>query len=94
MMLGKNKQAFDELRGMCGQDTGLFIMVNYDEAMEKLNTNPVSETQQEKRYEELHERADKFFKEVLPQLGNLTIQDYDNLNALGMLLEHPQSGGE
>ena len=30
MLQQKNKEAYNELRGMCGQDTGLFIMADYD----------------------------------------------------------------
>lgn len=36
---------------------------------------------------ELVDRADKFYDDVLNQIGNITIQDHYNLNQLGMLLD-------
>lgn len=36
MIKGENKQAFDKLRSMCGEDTGLFILVDYDKKMAEL----------------------------------------------------------
>ena len=39
MLQGKNKQAYTELVCMCGEDTGLFIMADYDKAMITLNRN-------------------------------------------------------
>ena len=36
MIKGQSKQAFTELACMCGSDTGLFLMIDYDEAV-KLN---------------------------------------------------------
>ncbi|MGO2349839.1 hypothetical protein [Pseudoalteromonas nigrifaciens] len=56
------------------------------EAVESWN----AETPTEKRFEELEKRCLIFFQDVLPQIGKLSIQDYENLNELGMLLEHPQ----
>lgn len=35
MLQGKNKEAYDKLVTMCGVDTGLFIMANYDEQIKK-----------------------------------------------------------
>jgi|GEM_PF-6613570 len=43
--------------------------------------------QQQNDMNELIDRADKFFEEVMPQIGNIVIQDYYNLNQLGMLLD-------
>lgn len=42
MIEGNNKDAFDKLRGMCGSDTGLFVMVDYDEAMKIMNEKKTS----------------------------------------------------
>lgn len=36
MLQAKHKEAFDAITLMCGQDTGLFIMADYDEQMKKL----------------------------------------------------------
>ena len=36
--------------------------------------------------EELANRANAFYSEVLPQIGGLCIQEFENLNELGMLL--------
>lgn len=36
MLKGDNKAAFDKLTCMCGKDTGLFIMCDYDEQIAKL----------------------------------------------------------
>ena len=36
--------------------------------------------------EELADRAAVFYADVLPQLGQLCIQDFQNLNELGILL--------
>lgn len=36
MLKGENKEAFDKLRSMCGEDTGLFILVDYDKKMAEL----------------------------------------------------------
>lgn len=30
MLDGENKEAFDELACMCGEDTGLFLLADYD----------------------------------------------------------------
>ena len=35
MLQGKNKEAFDKLACMCGKDTGLFIMADYDKEIAK-----------------------------------------------------------
>lgn len=37
MLNGKNKEAFDKLSCMCGEDTGIFVIVDYDEAVAKLS---------------------------------------------------------
>ena len=36
MLEGKNKQAFEALACMCGSDTGLFWLVDYDDAVKEL----------------------------------------------------------
>jgi hypothetical protein len=36
MLEGKNKQAFEALASMCGSDTGLFWLVDYDAAVKAL----------------------------------------------------------
>lgn len=36
MLNGDNKQAFEALACMCGGDTGLFLLVNYDDAVKAL----------------------------------------------------------
>lgn len=33
MLKGENKKAFDELASMCGEDTGLFVLADYDKAI-------------------------------------------------------------
>ena len=38
LLTGKNKQAYTELACMCGKDTGLFFMADYDEYMEALKS--------------------------------------------------------
>lgn len=35
---GKNKEAFDAVRNMCGKDTSVFVLISYEECMEKLAT--------------------------------------------------------
>ncbi len=37
--------------------------------------------------QECIDRAAKFYDDVLPQIGNLAIQDYKNMNELGILLK-------
>ena len=37
MLKGKNKEAFDKLACMCGEDTGLFILADYNEEIAKLD---------------------------------------------------------
>ncbi len=37
--------------------------------------------------QECIDRAAKFYDDVMPQIGGLCIQDYGNLNELGILLE-------
>ena len=41
--------------------------------------------------EELAEKANKFVKDVIPQIGSLCIQDYANLNELCILLSKFES---
>ena len=43
MLKGENKQAFDKLACMCGVDTGLFIMADYDKEMLKLSSSKLKE---------------------------------------------------
>ena len=43
MLNGENKQAFDKLSCMCGVDTGLFIMADYDKAMFTLASSKLQE---------------------------------------------------
>jgi len=38
MLTGKNKEAYIKLVCMCGTDTGLFIMADYDKSMEALKS--------------------------------------------------------
>ncbi|WP_156885965.1 hypothetical protein [Rheinheimera baltica] len=33
MLKGENKNAFDELACMCGEDAGLFVLADYDKAI-------------------------------------------------------------
>lgn len=33
MLKGENKKAFDEIACMCGEDTGLFVLADYDKAI-------------------------------------------------------------
>lgn len=35
MLKGENKEAFTKLACMCGEDTGLFVMADYNKAMDK-----------------------------------------------------------
>ena len=37
MLKGENKQAYNILCCMCGEDTGLFIFADYDKAMEDVS---------------------------------------------------------
>ena len=46
MLQGKNKEAHTELVCMCGEDTGLFIMSDYDKSMAKLKGDNQSIKQQ------------------------------------------------
>lgn len=41
---------------------------------------------EEKELKELANRAAVFFNDVLPQLGGICLQDYSNMNELGMLI--------
>ena len=41
--------------------------------------------------QECIDRAAVFLEDVIPQIGELCIQDYDNLNQLGILLEKLKS---
>ena len=34
---GKHKEAFNSLTEMCGKDTGLYLLINYDEAVEQIS---------------------------------------------------------
>ena len=36
MLKGENKEAYNTLACMCGEDTGLFILADYDKAMKEL----------------------------------------------------------
>jgi len=36
MLKGENKEAYSTLACMCGEDTGLFILTDYDKAMKEL----------------------------------------------------------
>ena len=36
MLKGENKEAYNTLACMCGEDTGLFVLANYDKTMEAL----------------------------------------------------------
>lgn len=40
MIKGENKKAFDELSCMCGEDTGLFWLVDFDEAVKASQPKP------------------------------------------------------
>jgi hypothetical protein len=35
MLTGKNKEAYDKLVCMCGKDTGIFIIADYDKQIKK-----------------------------------------------------------
>lgn len=39
------------------------------------------------RLREIAERSNKFYLDILPQIGGLCLQDYANMNELGILLE-------
>lgn len=39
MLQGDSKEAYEELTCMCGNDAGLFIMVNYEERMKILKSD-------------------------------------------------------
>lgn len=39
MLKRDNKEAYNRLSGMCGKDTGLFILADYDKAINKLSSN-------------------------------------------------------
>lgn len=36
MLQGKNKEAFERLRFMCGEDVGVFLLTDYDAAIEDI----------------------------------------------------------
>ena len=36
MLKGENKEAYTALACMCGEDTGLFVLADYDSAMQQL----------------------------------------------------------
>lgn len=42
-----------------------------------------------KRLREIEERSKIFYDDVLPQMGGLCLQDYGNLNKLGLLFQGP-----
>lgn len=44
-----------------------------------------------KEMQEFIDRANMFFEDVMPQIGGLCIQDYGNLNELGILLSKLKS---
>ncbi|MDZ7868782.1 MAG: hypothetical protein U5L02_06190 [Rheinheimera sp.] len=46
MLEGENKQAFNALASMCGSDTGLFWLVDYDEATKALADNKAAKQQE------------------------------------------------
>lgn len=39
MIKGENKKAFDELACTCGEDTGLFVLADYDAAVKQYQEN-------------------------------------------------------
>ena len=39
MLKGDSKEAYEELCCMCGVDTGLFVMVNYEDRMKVLSSS-------------------------------------------------------
>lgn len=39
MLKGENKQAFEKLCSMCGKDTGLFVLVDYDKKVSDFKAN-------------------------------------------------------
>ena len=43
LLQSKNKEAYDKLCGMCGVDTGLFILADYDKTVKELNTKAKDE---------------------------------------------------
>lgn len=45
MLEGENKQAFDALAVMCASDTGLFWLVDYDEATKALAEKKAAQQQ-------------------------------------------------
>lgn len=46
MIQGEHKAAFDDLAAMCGEDTGLFWLVDYDEAVKALADKKAADAQQ------------------------------------------------
>lgn len=41
MLQGKNKEAFDRLRLMCGKDVGVYLLTDYDAAIEDIERRKV-----------------------------------------------------
>ncbi len=67
MLQGKNKEAFNKLACMCGKDTGLFIMADYDKEIAKLDDSVCFAN---KGDSEANIEADIEHKEVLQTLEN------------------------
>ena len=42
MLQEKNKEAFDRLRSMCGEDVGVYLLTDYDSAIEDINSRKPS----------------------------------------------------
>ena len=82
---------FDNFLGIntCGLEYSIPSEKNPTEGVKKSQTcleNSIFEQMQE-----CINRAETFYVEVLPQAGNLVIQDFENLNLLGMLLSQLKS---
>lgn len=41
MLQGKNKEAFDQLKLMCGKDVGVYLLTDYDAAIEDIERRKV-----------------------------------------------------
>lgn len=45
MLKSKHKEAFEKLTSMCGSDTGLFLLVDYDKAIASYQPNSTAQNE-------------------------------------------------
>lgn len=57
------------------------VTINYKTCTKTYNIEDI------KKLQELADRSAIFFNDVLPQIGGLCVQDFANVNELGMLID-------